>query len=103
MPCAFLALAVLSAAPAPAGPAKVQVMILGTFHMANPGRDLHNQKVPDVLQPAQQEQLAKVAEALARFKPTRIDVEWDEQPAAERYAQFLAGKLPPSRNEVVQV
>lgn len=81
----------------------VQVMVLGVFHMSNPGHDLHNQKVPDVLAPEQQAQLAKVAQALARFKPTRVDVEWDEPVVAERYPKFLAGKLPPSRNEVVQL
>jgi hypothetical protein len=87
---------VLAAAP-------VQVMVLGMFHMANPARDLHNQKVPDVLAPEQQAQLAKVAEGLAGFKPTRVDVEWDESTVAERYPKFLAKTLPPSRNEVVQV
>jgi hypothetical protein len=87
---------VLAAAP-------VQVMVLGTFHMANPGHDLHNQKVPDVLAPEQQAQLAKVAKALAGFKPTRIALEWDNATVSERYPKFLAGTLPPSRNEVVQV
>ena len=87
---------ILAAAP-------VQVMVLGMFHMANPGHDLHNQKVPDVLAPEQQAQLAKVAQALAGFKPTRIEVEWDKQTASERYPKFLAGKLAPSRNEVVQI
>src|SRR3954470_19355584 len=84
-------------------PAPVEVMVLGTFHMSNPGHDLHNQKVPDVLAAEQQAQLAKVAESLAAFKPNRIDVEWDKATVEERYPKFLAGTLPPSRNEVVQV
>ena len=83
--------------------APVEVMILGMFHMANPGHDLHNQQVPDVLAPEQQAQLKQVAEALATFKPTRIDVEWDKETVEERYPKFLNGTLPPSRNEVVQV
>jgi hypothetical protein len=85
------------------GPAPVEVMILGTFHMANPGHDLHNQKVPDVLGPAQQGQLEQVAESLAKFKPTRVDVEWPADLVKERYPKFLDGSLAPSRNEVVQV
>jgi hypothetical protein len=97
----FLGLLVASAAAA--GTAPVEVMILGTFHMANPGRDLHNQKVPDVLAPQEQAQLARIATSLAAFKPTRVDVEWPKETVAERYPQFLAGTLPPSRNEVVQL
>ena len=86
-----------------AGNAPVEVMILGTFHMANPGHDLHNQKVPDVLAQEQQAQLARIAAGLAAFKPTRIDVEWPKELVAERYPKFLGGTLPPSRNEVVQL
>jgi hypothetical protein len=78
-------------------------MIVGTFHMSNPGRDLHNQKVPDVLKAEQQAQILKVVEGFAAFKPTRIDVEWDAETVAERYPKFLEGKLPPSHNEVVQL
>jgi uncharacterized protein DUF5694 len=94
----FIALSAAADTTAP-----VQVMILGTFHMANPGHDLHNQKVPDVLAPEQQAQLARVAAGLAGFKPTRIDVEWPQELVAERYPRFLAGTLAPSRNEVVQL
>lgn len=83
--------------------APVAVMVLGTFHMANPGRDLHNQKVPDVLAAEQQGQLARVAASLAAFRPTRIDVEWPRELVAERYPKFLDGTLAPSRNEVVQL
>ncbi|HEX4383434.1 MAG TPA: DUF5694 domain-containing protein [Myxococcales bacterium] len=96
-------LAALSLSFAVHAQAPVEVMILGTFHMANPGHDLHNQKVPDVLAAESQAQLKQVAEALAAFKPTRIDVEWPKETVAERYPQFLAGKLAPSRNEVVQL
>ena len=83
--------------------AAVEVMVLGMFHMSNPGHDLHNQKVPDVLAPEHQAQLELLAKSLARFRPTRIDVEWPKEIVAERYAKFLDGALPPSRNEVVQV
>src|SRR3954467_3160960 len=98
----LLLLAALPSARA-AEPPAVEVMVLGMFHMSNPGHDLHNQKVPDVLAAEQQAQLAKVAEGLAAFKPNRIDVEWDKATVEERYPKFLAGTLPPSRNEVVQV
>jgi hypothetical protein len=101
----FVPAALLAVAPIARGadPARVEVMILGTFHMANPGQDLHNQKVPDVLGAEPQAQLKALADSLAAFKPTRIYVEWDKKTVDERYPKFLAGTLPPSRNEVVQV
>jgi hypothetical protein len=85
----------------------VQVMILGTFHMDNPGHDLHNMKVDDVLTEKRQAELADVSTHLLRFKPTAVMLEAQRRdPGAAtlpRYRDYLAGKLEPSRNEVVQV
>jgi Family of unknown function (DUF5694) len=78
-------------------------MVVGTFHMANPGHDLHNVHVDDVLTPARQTELATIATALSRFQPTTIAVEWPAQRVAEQYPKYLADTLPPSRNEVVQL
>jgi hypothetical protein len=100
---ALLAASMLVFAAHADGPAPIEVMILGTFHMANPGQDLHNQKVPDVLAAEMQAQLKQASESLASFKPTLIDVEWPAAIVAERYPQFLDGSLAPSRNEVVQL
>jgi hypothetical protein len=87
-----------------AEPAKpVEVMVVGVFHMSNPGRDIHNLKVDDVLAPKRQGEIAAVTDALARFKPTKIGVEWPADIVAERYKLYLAGTLPPSQNEVVQL
>ena len=86
-----------------AAPKTVEVMILGTFHMSNPGKDLHNMQVDDVLAPARQSQIEGVASALARFRPTQVMVEWPAAIVAERYPKYIAGALPPSRNEVVQL
>jgi hypothetical protein len=65
----------ISLAEAPVTKAPVQVMVLGTYHFANPGQDLHNMKVDNVLTPEKQAALADLAERLARFKPTKIAVE----------------------------
>ena len=62
-------------APAPADSSTIEVMILGSFHMGNPGADLNNAKVDPVTTPEKQAQLQQVADALARFKPTAIAVE----------------------------
>lgn len=80
----------------------VSVMIVGTFHLSNPGRDLHNVQVDDVLAPRPQAQIADAVGGLASFHPTAVMTEWPAGAAREQYAQFLAGTLPPSRNEVVQ-
>jgi hypothetical protein len=87
-----------------AEPAKpIEVMVVGVFHMSNPGRDIHNLEVDDVLAPKRQAQISALTDALARFKPTKIGVEWPADIVAERYQQYIAGTLPPSRNEVVQL
>ena len=98
-------LALVSWAATAAAP--VEVMILGTFHMDNPGHDLHNMKVDDVLTEKRQKELADVAEHLMHFKPNVVMLESQRRdPGAAtlpRYRQYLAGTLEPSRNEVVQV
>jgi Family of unknown function (DUF5694) len=71
---AFLSTNLLAQSPTPA-PARIQVMVLGTYHFDNPGQDLHNMKVDSVLTPAKQAELADVASRLAKFNPTKIAVE----------------------------
>jgi len=84
-------------------PAPTKVMIVGTFHLDNPGRDVFNVQVDDVLVAKRQAELADIAKALARFEPTQVMVEWPEATTNEQYASYRVGKLPPSRNEVVQL
>ncbi len=92
-----------AAAQAASKPAATKVMIVGTFHLDNPGRDVFNVHVDDVLTGRRQSELAGIAKSLARFAPTVVMVEWPEALTDERYASFRAGTLPPSRNEVVQL
>lgn len=92
----------LAASAAPE-PAPVKVMVVGVFHMANPGRDIHNPKVDDVTTPQRQAEIARITEGLARFRPTAVATEWDAATVEERWAKYLDGSLPPSRNEVVQL
>ena len=83
--------------------APVSVMIVADFHMSNPGQDLHNVTAGDVLSPERQEEIAKIINGLARFHPTEVMAEWPADLANRSYAQYLAGTLPPDRNEVVQL
>ena len=92
--------------PVTCAPAEVQVMLLGTYHFANPGRDVIKQDIDDVLDPKRQAELEDLVSRLASWKPDRIAV---EQPISRtdtvraRYARYLEKTLAPNRNEVVQI
>ena len=84
-----------------------EVMILGMYHMANPGHDMHNLKADDVLVDKRQHELADISAALSKFKPTKVAVESPIDNGAPakvgKYQDYLDGKLAESRNETVQI
>jgi hypothetical protein len=86
--------------PAQAGQ-RPEILVLGTYHMANPGRDVHNMEADDVLSPKRQQEIARLIDVLKRFRPTRIAIEAavGSQRVTREYADYLAGKYTPSRNE----
>ena len=81
----------------------VSVMIVGVFHMSNPGRDLHDMQADDMLSAKRQAEIAAINEGLAKFHPTLVATEWPADLTRQRYAAYLLGALAPSRNEVVQL
>jgi hypothetical protein len=90
----------IAAAPKPA------LLILGMPHFGNPGHDTVNTRVPDVLGPARQREVAAIVGRLAAFRPTRVAVEWPADAQAEldqRYADYRAGRRAPSANERDQI
>jgi len=95
-----------AAAPAEGAPApRAEVLVLGVYHMANPGRDIFNMKADDVLAPKRQAEIAELVAVLKRFAPTKVAVEadfWNED-VAKRYADYVAGQHELSRNETEQV
>jgi hypothetical protein len=92
-----------SANPTPT--ARAEVLVLGVFHMANPGRDINNMQVDDVLAPKRQREIADVIAALEKFNPTKVAVEADVSSDAtpKRYLDYLAGKHELTRNETEQI
>jgi hypothetical protein len=100
---AFFVASTIAVAQNPAAAAPVSVMIVGGYHMSNPGHDLHDIKAEDVLLPKQQAEIAAITDSLASFRPTKVMAEWPADLVNERYAKYVAGTLPPSRNEVVQL
>jgi hypothetical protein len=86
-------------------PARAEVLVLGVYHMANPGRDVFNTKADDVLAPRRQAEMAQLIEVLKRFRPTKIAVEadvWSDR-VPKAYADYLAGKHELTRNETEQI
>jgi hypothetical protein len=86
-------------------PVRAEVLVLGVYHMANPGHDIVNMQADDVLAPMRQEQIAQLLEVLKRFKPTKIAIEADvwTQRVGQEYSDYIAGKYSLSRNEVDQI
>jgi hypothetical protein len=90
---------------APPSP-KPQLLVIGSFHMDNPGRDVANMEADDMLLPRRQREIARVADLIARFKPTRIAIEWPRAEQAEldrSYAGYRDGKRTLGRGEDEQL
>jgi len=89
----------------PATPGRAEVLVLGAYHMANPGRDIFNTQADDVLAPRRQAEIAQVIAALKKFNPTKIAVERDpgDNRLSKDYSDYLAGTHELTRNEVEQV
>ncbi|MEZ5998281.1 MAG: DUF5694 domain-containing protein [Hyphomonas sp.] len=84
----------------------VQVMVLGTYHFDNPGHDVVNTQVDDVLAPQRQAEIEALMGRLRTFQPTAVAVEstWrDEDLLSEGYKAFTPAKLAENRNEVIQI
>jgi hypothetical protein len=79
-----------------------QVLVLGVYHMANPGRDVVNMQADDVLAETRQSEIAEVIEVLRGFNPTRIAVEapfYDSDVISARFRDYVNGEHELSRNE----
>jgi hypothetical protein len=84
---------------------KPEILVLGTYHMANPGRDIFNMQADDVLAPKRQQEIAQLLEVLKKFGPTKIAIESDvgSDRRPKQYAEYLAGKYTLTANEIEQV
>lgn len=95
-----------ASAQSPVDAERPKVLILGTYHFANPGRDMVKVDVEDVLSPTRQAEIQRVVDALERFRPTRIAVEVIPA-AAQRmdslYSAYRSGQYELSRTESEQL
>ena len=97
-------LALAQATPSQQEARRAEVLVLGVYHMANPGHDIFNTQADDVLAPRRQQEIAELAAVLKKFKPTKIAVESDAQgKLSERYTKYLAGQYVLTANEIDQI
>ncbi len=84
---------------------RAEVLVLGVYHMNNPGRDVFNTQADDVLSPRRQAEIAQVVALLEGFRPTKIAVEagFNDDRVSERYADYVAGERELTRNEMEQL
>jgi hypothetical protein len=88
-----------------APPSRAELLVLGVYHMANPGQDIVNMQADDVLAPKRQAEIAQVIAALKEFHPTKIAVERGagDTRISKDYADYLAGKHELTRDEIEQI
>lgn len=84
---------------------KVQVMLLGVYHFANPNADLVKSKFPDHLSDKKQKEIAEVLELLAKFKPSKIVVEQvpENTQVQTNYQEYLKDNYKLTANETEQI
>ena len=84
---------------------KTQLLLLGSYHMSNPGADQFNLESDDVLAPKRQKEIQEVVEKLAAFKPTKVAIEapYGDSVTIARYQQYLAGDRELRRSEEEQI
>lgn len=100
----LLALATPLAAQPAAAPA--EVLLLGVFHFANPGRDVVKTDVIDVLAEGNQAYLEALTDRIAARRPTAVLLEYDhadDERVNARYQQYLAGEYALGVNEIYQL
>ncbi len=85
---------------------KPMLMILGSVHLANHGRDAVNYKMDDVLTPERQDEIRQLVKRLERFEPTKIAVEVepeDDVALQTDYQGYLEGSYQLGPSEVEQI
>ena len=81
-------------------------LFIGSYHMGNPGRDVHNTKADDVLSEKRQREIAEVVRLIERYRPTKVMVEAEtasQDGINTRFAESCKGSRPLARNESEQL
>ena len=85
---------------------KPTIMILGSTHLANPGADVYNIKMDDVLAPKRQDEISELVRLLKAYQATKIAFEQDPSQDPEinaNYQRYLNGTYELHRSEIDQI
>ena len=86
--------------------AGAQVLVIGTYHMSNPGLDPISVRADDVLSPRRQGEIDQLADKLAQFRPTKVAVEIPfgrDSTSNALYRRYLGGSHALDRTEMQQL
>lgn len=84
---------------------RVAVLMVGSYHMSNPGMDQFNLEADDVLAPGRQAEIRSVVDALAGFQPTKVAVEapWADSATYARWNEYVDGERELRKSEEEQI
>lgn len=72
------------------GDGEVRVMILGTYHMANPGLDEVSIEADDALSTPRQTELENLADRLVEWAPNRVRVKRSVKDQGKLSAEYVS-------------
>lgn len=101
----FISLLSILSHPTPAQP-KTQVVLLGMYHLNNPGQDVAKVTVDDVLGAKRQAEIRRVVDALKAYAPEQVFTEYstDQQARLDSlYRVYIAGGRRDKRGELDQI
>jgi hypothetical protein len=81
-------------------------LFIGSYHMGNPGRDVHNTKADDVLSEERQREIVEVVRLIERYRPTKVMIEAGVERQDEistKFAESCKGSRPLTTNETEQL
>lgn len=85
---------------------KAKIMVLGSYHMANPGADVFNMQADDVLSPHRQKEMEELVSLLLKYKPTKIVLEVSSSIDSlynDRFQAYVNGSHKLTANEAQQL
>jgi len=86
--------------------AGAQVLVIGSYHMSNPGLDAVTVRADDVLAPKRQREIEELATRLAAFRPTKVAIEipyGKDSVSNALYRRYVAGSYTLDRTEMQQL
>lgn len=84
---------------------QIPLLLLGSYHMSNPGMDMFNLEADDVTTPKRQAEIQAVVDRLALWRPTKVAVEspYGDSLTQARYQAYLKGELELRNSEEEQI